>query len=411
MATLFRAATSIWRTLRRVMAASSAQKRPPFNPAMLAWARKWRGVSLEDAAAAVSQTPERLQEWERVKGGPTVKQARELAQLYERSFLEFFRETEPEIVEPELVPDYRMHKGAPDPSENRELKIIQMWTEAKRANALDLIEELQEDVPQIPSTIFSSLETDAEVAASRARDIVGLTFAEQLETKSYKPDEFTKILRKKFESVGVLTLRRSDIRKIEMRGMCIAVFPLPIILFAKESPQATAFTLAHEFGHIVTKQSGISGPTSQNAHIVEDWCNRFASAFLMPREVMRSIVGETPASPRKSIEDNQLAYLAQQFRVSTHAMLIRLVHLGYVHPNYYWLVKKPQFDDQEEKYKSHGRVKFYGQRFQSSLGDFYTGLVVQAWNAKKITAHTAGRFMGVESFSHLSDIREHFGKS
>ena len=109
---------------------------------MLRWARQWRGRTLEEAAAKVHKTPDEIAKWELKHRpddvtGPTVKQARELAALYDRSFLEFFRDAPPTLAEPELVPDFRMHKGVEtDESDVRELKAIQSWAEEKRTNAL-----------------------------------------------------------------------------------------------------------------------------------------------------------------------------------------------------------------------------------------------------------------------------------
>ena len=131
----------------RVMASRSATKRqkPHLNPRMLRWARLWRGRTLLEAADRVGKSVEDIERWETptddieqwVKKGPTVKQARELADLYERSFLEFFRAEPPPLAEPELVPDYRMQKGIEtDASDVRELKMIQGWAEEKRTNAL-----------------------------------------------------------------------------------------------------------------------------------------------------------------------------------------------------------------------------------------------------------------------------------
>src|SRR5205823_8109806 len=100
--------------------------------------------------------------------------------------------------------------------------------------------------------------------------------------------------------------------------------------------------------------------------------------------------------PVDEMYDERLNELASQFRVSAHAMVIRLVHLGYIHANFYWGVKKPLFDAMEAKYKSMARSKYYGSRFRSSLGNLYTGLVLEAWNSGRITNHSAAEYMGIK---------------
>jgi Zn-dependent peptidase ImmA (M78 family) len=389
--------------------ATQKKFRPTLNPEMLRWAREWRGRTLEEAARRVQKTPADIEEWEKVPGGPTIRQARELAELYGRPFLEFFRSAPPPIKEPELVPDLRVHRDAPDPRETRELKRIQSWAEAQRQNALDLYEEIGDAPPNVPPSIFATVTSSPDDAAENARAALKFEFGEQFDLPTSQRDQFPNIMRGKFERAGILTLRRSDVSDVHVRGICIATFPLPIVIYGSESPGAQAFTLAHELGHIVLRESAISGPRNRdNPYAIERWCDRFSAAFLMPKMNVKGVVGSVPRTPWPNISDERLESLARLFRVSPHAMLIRMVHLGYVDPAYYWGVKKPLFEEQEAAYKSHARSKYYGSRYKSSLGDLYTGLVLEAWNTGRITNHSAAEYMGIENFEHLYAIRDHF---
>lgn len=394
---------------------SPKRQRPPVNPEMLAWARKWRGRTLEEAARRVQKTPEDIEAWESKPGGPTVRQARQLADLYERSFLEFFRDAPPDLVESELVPDYRIQRGVKsDPTEIRELKAIQDWAEEKRTNAIDLFEELGEEPPAIPDELFAQVDRGVELAAENARRVLGFDIAEQFALKKADRELLPNIIRRKFENSGILTLRRSDLSHFGARGICIVIFPLPIIVYGNKSPGAQAFTLSHELGHIIRQQSAISGPRRRDPPIdIERWCDQFAAAFLMPRKAIQTEYGILSNQPAPDIADPVLEMLASQFRVSPHAMLIRLANLGYVDAAYYWGVKKPQFDEMEDEYKSkfHGRPKYYGRRYESSVGDLYTGLVLEAWNSGHITNHNAAEYMDIRNFEHLYDIRDNFKRS
>ena len=210
--------------------------------------------------------------------------------------------------------------------------------------------------------------------------------------------------------MGILTLRNPDLKDFGVRGICIAVFPLPVIVFRNESPSAQAFTLAHELAHVITKQNGITGPRSveYDGNRVEKWDDKFAAAFLMPAEQIEAVFGNRPAFPADSISDEHLNRLVEIFRVSPHAMLIRLVHLGYVYSYYYWQIKKPQFDAAEREYRPFARASYYGSRYKSRLGDLYTGLILEAWSTGKITNHNAAEYMGIKNISHLNDIRDNF---
>jgi Zn-dependent peptidase ImmA (M78 family) len=389
------------------------KERLPFNADVLRWARQWRGRSIEEVASKLKQPAQKIRDWEDRKSGvtPTVLQARALADFYERPFLEFFRTALPPVKEPELVPDFRRPRDAKKLSaeQERDLKSILGWGQAQRENALDLFSEIGEEPPSLPNEIFSNYKRDPDSAALKARSLLNFDLSEQVTLKSNEQQALPKLLRQKFEAAGVLTFRRTELKKLSIRGICIYTEPLPVVIFSVESPAAQAFTLAHEFAHVVLQESGIIGPVRKSSPETEKWCDQFAASFLMPKAMMREVAGAPPNKPADEITDADLARYARIFRVSQHAMLIRLVHLGYVKESFYWDNKKSKFDAEEADYKQFGRAEYYGTRYRNSLGDLYTGLVLQAWSFGRITNHKAAEFMGIKNISHLQDIREHFG--
>jgi Zn-dependent peptidase ImmA (M78 family)/transcriptional regulator with XRE-family HTH domain len=384
-----------------------------LNPSMLKWAREWSGVPIETVAEKFKKTAEQIAQWESGEKSPTVGQARKLAAIYERPFLEFFLRDPPNIPAPRSIPDYRMRAGIPPPRETREVLEVQQWVETQRVNALDLFAELGDAPPTLPPSIFAKISQSPDVVAAAAREAIGFTAQEQLALPKSRAEQLPTILRRRLEAFGVLTLRKSEMKAFGIRGICLAEFPLPVIAYSSEAPTAQAFTLGHEFGHILLKESGITG-SARNTYDelpIERWCDRFAAAFLMPAEQMRAIVGNAPTAPAPRIEDDELSRLADMFRVSPHAMLIRLVHLKYVRASYYWDVKKPEFDAAEGSYRGFGRAAYYGTRYKNAQGDLYTALVLEAWSVGRITNHNAAEFMGIKNLSHLYDIRDHFAAS
>lgn len=385
------------------MNAAARNERAPVNPAMLAWARMQSGKTIEEVTAKFAK----VASWERRESLPTVKQARDLASFYNRSFLELFRIHPPVLKQSENIPDFRMTRGAPDPHDQPGLKSIQEWAEAQRENALDLLSELGEQPKEIPQEFFTTIQESADVVAVRIRELIHFTFAEQEKINYSDRDSIVKILRQKLESFGILVLKSTELQSFHARGMCLAKFPLPVIVFGKESPGAQLFTLLHELAHIVIKQSGVIGYINKNTDKpIEKWCDQFAASFLMPISEVIRLAGNKPASPAQSISDEVLNAHARFFRVSAHAMLIRLVHLGYVETRYYWDVKRPQFDEEERNYSSFGISPYYGSRYRASLGDLYTNLVIEAWGAGRITNHNAAEYMGIKNITHLFDIRD-----
>lgn len=388
--------------------------KPRYNPVVLRWARNLAGKSQAEAARSVGVKEEQIAEWEREKPqkAPTVRQARLLAHLYNRSILEFFRHTLPDLPDPDLIPDFRLFPAASDPVSTRELKDIQLWAETQRTNALELYSEIGETPPELSRTQFTTTDVSPEKAAAKIRVAIDFPIAEQVGRTATERNQIPVELRRKFEELGILIFRRTDMEPLRVRGFCIAVFPLPIIVVGKEATTAQAFTLAHELAHVLIRQSAISGAVPRTGgdpskRRVEDWCNRFASAFLLPEKDVADYI-PPPRTPLDEISDEQLHGAAIYFGVSDHAMLIRLVHLRYVKADYYWLVKKPQFDEEERSYKSFGRASYYGTRYRNKQGDLYTGLVLEAWGSGRITNHHAAEYMGIKNLQHMLDIREHY---
>ena len=72
------------------MSPAAALPTLPINPNVLVWARERMGLSVEEAAEKVPVKVERLMAWEANDASPTINQARKLAKIYDRPFLEFF---------------------------------------------------------------------------------------------------------------------------------------------------------------------------------------------------------------------------------------------------------------------------------------------------------------------------------
>lgn len=382
----------------------------PYNGKMLRWAREWRGRSIENAARRVGVSEEQLKSWEDGLSAPTVRQARKLADYYDRAFMEFFYDEAPIIHESRLLPDYRLAGGIQSAEDKREILAIQHWAEAQRLNAQSLFATIGETIPTFPTSLLFTLTSDVDAAASAVRKAINFTIERQMRMKARERDKLPALLREYLQALGVLVLRENRLSDFGASGMCIAEFPLPVIVYSQESPGRTAFTILHEFGHILLRESAISGRQDvrrpkTHGRRVEKWCNQFAAAFLIPREQLE-VMRPPPASPAAEIEDDILTALAKTFRVSAHAMLIRLVDLHYISPEYYWAVKRPVFLAEEAAYKRKGRSKVWVSRVVNDLGRMYTGLVLEAWGTGKIQFHEAADFMGLSNPNHLSHVRE-----
>lgn len=283
-----------------------------------------------------------LTDWESGYNVPTAKQLRKLANIYDRHPLELLGPTVPAVKDVELVPDYRFFRNGPKDDDHKMLARVQEWAEEIRLNALFLLEDLDDEVPLLSSNLKFETGTDPESAAEIVREAASFPIEKQLEIPSSEKYRFPDILRKKIEGLGVLVLKSSELAKVGARGMCLFQNPLPVVVFSNESPGAQAFTLAHVLGHVLLGDSGISGGPAASARgkhkqsqADEIWCNKFSAAFLVPAKAL-SDVCERPDHPKADFDLAELSKISRKFAVSAHAMLIRLVALGYVDERFYW---------------------------------------------------------------------------
>ena len=387
----------------------------PINPLVLSWARELAGLTEEEAAKkAGTKSVDKVKEWESPESdiSPTVRQARKLASAYGRSFLEFFLPEPPRIEDVNLVPDFRLYHTAADPTSLRLMKEIQRWAETQRDNAINLHQEISEDPIAFPDALSATIEDNPEEISSIARRTLGFGRQDVEGLTGNDRNKIVDILRDMLESSGVLVLKNSNLKKIGVRGFSLTDHPLPTVVFGQESPRAQAFTIIHELGHLVLNIPSICGyiPRTGGRHDkrkVEEWCDNFSGSFLMPESEIVSIIRK-PEHPLHEITDDKLRTIANTFCVSDHAALVRLVNLKIISADYYWNVKKPQFD--EQVYRGGGRARFYGTRFVGRQGQMYTKLVLQAWGNGAITNHKAAEYMGIKRLSHLNDIKKDFSK-
>lgn len=229
---------------------AKAKREPlPVNPNVLIWARTRAGYSAEDAASKIQVMPARIRAWESGENSPTPRQARQLAKLYNRPFLEFFAQSVPELPDVELVPDFRLFAKGPTGEEARELRIIQEWAEEQRTNALSLIEDLGDHPPILSRNLRFSVTDSQDEAAQAAREAMRFSRQDQIDLRSSDRFQVPNTLRDRIEGMGVLVLKQNRLTKLRTRGVCLYAEPLPVVIFGGEAPSAQSFTLAHEFGH------------------------------------------------------------------------------------------------------------------------------------------------------------------
>lgn len=116
------------------------------------------------------------------------------------------------------------------------------------------------------------------------------------------------------EDRGVLVIAIEGDDKGRFDGMAASVDGLPILVVGSRWPgDRQRFTLAHELGHLV-----LEGRLA--AHLDEEKaCNRFAGAFLAPRDAVRRELG----SRRRRLEVRELYVLKHEYGLSMLGWVFR----------------------------------------------------------------------------------------
>lgn len=124
------------------------------------------------------------------------------------------------------------------------------------------------------------------------------------------------------EAAGVLVFQMSRVPVEECRGFALDDERLPVItLNGADAPQARCFTLLHELGHLLDRTGALC--LLDDSQRVEQRCNAFAAAVLMPAGAVHAAAADLEGDPA-------VASVARAFKVSPVAAALRLRTLGII---------------------------------------------------------------------------------
>ncbi len=111
-------------------------------------------------------------------------------------------------------------------------------------------------------------------------------------------------------------------REHHFDGMTASCGELPLVVIGKGFPgDRQRFTLAHELGHQLLQSAKL-----KKAITLEEACNRFAGAFLLPKVVVLRDIGNF----RTNLDIQELTLLKMQYGISMQAILHRCHELGVI---------------------------------------------------------------------------------
>ena len=308
-------------------------KTVPITAQVLAWAREEAGLTQGELAERTNLKVNWVKAWESAESCPTKGQFSTLVKVLKRPSALFFLPEPP--VEAGMPTSLRSAQALGDhrlgPKEMSQIR----WARRLQELAAWVLRDASSSQVRLDKYPPSQ---DPITVASVERAKSGISTTDQLEWSS--PSEAFRTWRDHLEDQGILVMQLS-MGKNNIRGFGAWDDYAPLVAVnTAYHPHARIFTLFHEVAHLLTRTDAACQSfviPADNDQSVERWCERFAAAFLLPEEAIRTLAatkyGVTAAS--RTADPDTARLIAQRFSVSTRATAIRLQEIGIAEPTLY----------------------------------------------------------------------------
>jgi Zn-dependent peptidase ImmA (M78 family) len=368
----------------------------PVTPALITWARKRAGYSIEEAAEKFKK----IAAWEASDSYPTYSQLEELANTFKVPVAVFFFPAPP--PDPPIEETFRTLSEAQLGELEPRLKLL-----LRKAKALQIaLAELNGGRNPAPRSITKDLTfaaaIPAETMATAVRDYLGVSVEEQ--SRWPNVEVALEQWRQRFADAGVYVFK-DQFRDPAFAGFCLTDDEFPIIYVNNTSAKARQiFTLFHELAHLLFHTSGID--TENDAYIerlagdprrIEVLCNRFAGVFLVPQEALAA------ALSGRNLDPETVQEIARRFNVSQLVIYRRLLDIHRI--------------DQTTYAAAHRRAQ-EGPPPKSSGGDYYNNqlaylgrpfveMALRQYRGQRITEEQLADYLNVKP-KNLTTLEERF---
>lgn len=362
-----------------------AVARAHTNPAVLRWARESSGFTLVEAAHRLKIADGLLRQAESGQHRLTLKQAHRAAALYGRPLAVLFAAEPPQ--EASIETKYRRLRGAPAPPWSPEMVKLEREVRERQETTVELYEALGESPPWLEAA--STLGLPARLpSADEVRAVLNISASALRGPKPADPWHSRRVLVQAVEWSGVLVVRQR-VPDRGVRGFLLPHDLVPAIFVSSgEFARAQAFTIMHEFAHLLLTSSG------QREGDEEAWCEEFAGSVLMPRGEFEDRFSEVHVAD--SVATSQA--LADWFGVSAYAAAVRAWRLGLLTAGEMVEVRDRRVEAEPRAGGGNGnRTKV------ARLSPTFTDLVLAAADSSAVTLSRASHLLKtkVEDFDRL----------
>lgn len=367
-----------------------------IHPEVLQWALDRSELSTQEIE---KQFP-KIKDWKSGTRKPTLPQARKLAKAAHLPLGRLLLS----VPTPEelTIPDFRTIHNKKVGVVGADLREIIQTAELR----LSWYAEYASQVGIEPPTLLGMV--SSTVSPEQAAKIICKEFGWDASGYPKGQDKFAELV-SRMEECGLLVMRNSIVgnntaRPLdvhEFRGFTLRDHAYALVfLSTSDSKTAQLFSLAHELGHVVQAAPGLSGDQG-NENAVEQWCNRFAAALLMPEELIRKHLIQSDQL------EHQLDEIARQFGVSPEALLWRLTDLKLVHKaDALRIVENMRGAEAVQRKKSEGAPSF-PVLVRARVGRRFLHAVAEAAHSGEFSELTAARYLGIrkrETFHKVMDL-------
>ncbi len=379
------------------------------NPSLLAWAHVESGYAMERVAKRLQVKEERVEAWEKGERQPTLRQVEKLARFFHRPLSVFFMPRPPQL--PPLAAEYRRLPEVEPGHESPELRLALRQMLTRRENALNLMGELGEPVPEF--SLRAHLSEPPAVVGQRLRLTTEVDMAAQLGWMNEW--EAWRVWRAAVEQLGVMVFQFVKVSLNEVRGLALLRMPMPVAAInGKEMPEAKAFTLFHEVVHLMLAAGDEEAPAARERRGGNEWMEveRFAevaaSHALVPEDALRGVVDQLGLQ-RASWDIGNVRRLAKRFRLTPLAVATRLRESGFMT----WAQYR-QWREQWQAYVETLPPRRSGfatpmEKAVNRAGRPFAQLVLEALSANRISSVDASRYLDLK-FEHFDKLRVHLAQ-
>lgn len=389
-----------------------------IDPGVLRWVMDNEGWEVDELAREANLNAPQLRKWVSSESDISIGDIRKMSDKFRRPMSTLFMAKAPTTTIP---PQYRRSRGAGQAEPRMSRDMLNVIREARfvQDNAAELMREMGKSAD--PDVTLAKIEQSAEAEAARSASILGIEPPRRTGSGDESGAERYDDIRAKIESRNVFVMQDATPVGDDASGLTL-VDPAPAVVLVNSNDPVRhrIFTILHEYAHVLLGADGVchAGPELDDRNggggslpHVERWCNRFASAVLMPSDKFRAALDGMGRVDGGNDPLRAVPTLSDRFCVSRTAALLRAIDVledGELKSKYVRFCQlewgegaAPGVEDDEGfATDNHSQAALCMTR----KGRKYARLVSDAEEAGIITTSTMLEYLGIK-LDHLDELR------